>query len=99
MHALNEAYDVDVRECLDLPCDACAWAKAKHRPVEKGHTRPAQRAGERLSYDLFKAPCRSENGFRWLLVVVDDFSGYVWCFGLKKKSETLKTIQRLEAQK
>ncbi|MFZ9065703.1 MAG: hypothetical protein ACO22U_18890, partial [bacterium] len=24
-------------------------------------------------------------------------SGYVWCFGLKKKSETLKTIQRLVA--
>ena len=97
VRALSEAYDVDVREVSDLPCDACAWAKAKHRPVGKEQTRPARRVGERLHYDLFKAPCRSENGSKWLLVVVDEFSGCVWCFGLKRKSETLRTVQTLVA--
>ena len=95
--ALEKAYSIDLSECAQIPCDACAWAKAKHRPVAKTRTRPAGRIGERLHYDLFKAHCKSETGCKYLLAVVDDFSGYVWTFGLKEKSETMRNIQILVA--
>ena len=97
LNALKAAYGLDSVSVDDLPCDACAWAKARHASVAKFRTRPATRVGQRLHYDLFKGPCVTDEGYRWLLVVVDDFSGHVWCYGLRKKSETAMTVKTLVA--
>ena len=81
-------------------CDACMWAKAKYLPMPVTSHRKAKRVGERLHLDVFKGPCRSDDGCLYLLVVIDEFSGYVVIEGMKKKSEVkyhLKTmVLRLE---
>ena len=83
----------DMFEWLDEPCDACMWAKAKMRPVNKSSRRKATRVGERVHYDLFAAPVRSSAGYKYCLLVVDEFSSNVWVRGLRRKSELFSSLQ------
>ena len=97
--ALRLAYDdrelFSVDDWDDMPCDACAFAKARRQPVEKTSSRKAKRVGERFHYDVFTAPWRSDTGCKYLLLVIDEYSGYVWAFGLRKKSFVMKTLKDL----
>lgn len=92
--ALRERYGDDFVE-FDDPCDACMWAKAKALPVKKNSRRKARRFGDRLHYDLFISPWRSDSGCKYMLVVVDEYSSYVWGFGLRKKNETMMIMKSL----
>ena len=42
--------------------------------------------------DLWTAPVPSMSGYKYYLVVVDDFSRYSWTFPLRAKSETFPTL-------
>lgn len=95
LNALKNAYGIDFVDACALPCDACQWAKAKHSPVSKASTRKAVRVGGRLHYDVFTAGARSDSGCKYMLIVVDEFSDHVWCFGLRKKSETSEVMKAL----
>ena len=70
LDALKDAYGIDFDDACSVPCDACAWAKAKHAPVSKTSTRKAARVGARLHYDVFTAGARSDSGCKYMLVVV-----------------------------
>jgi len=94
IQALRQRYGDDF-EVFDDPCDACMWAKAKKLPMNKSSRRKAKFVGERLHFDLFQSPWRSDTGCKYLLVVVDEYSSYAWGFGLRKKSETMRVIQKL----
>ena len=98
LDALKDAYGIDFDDACSVPCDACAWAKAKHAPVSKTSTRKAARVGARLHYDVFTAGARSDSGCKYLLVVVDEKSDHVWVFGLKRKSETSDVMRALILQ-
>ena len=52
LNALKNAYGVGFEFACDLPCDACQWAKAKHKTTPKANTRKAVRVGECLHYDI-----------------------------------------------
>ena len=80
---------------FDDQCDACMWAKAKLLPANNTSRRKARRFGDRLHYDLFLSPWRSDSGCKYMLVVVDEYSSHVWGFGLRKKSETMKIVKHL----
>ena len=54
----------------------------KLKPAPKQSYRRAKRVGERLHFDVFTSSYRSDTGCKYMLVVVDDKSGYVWAFGL-----------------
>lgn len=54
--------------------------------------RKAARTGERLHYDLFTSSVRAHNGAKYLLVIVDEYSDYVWAYGMKHKSETKRIV-------
>ena len=95
LDALKDAYGIEFADACSLPCDACAWAKAKHKPISKTHTSKASRVGSRLHYDVFTAGARSDSGCKYLLVVVDEKSDYVWVFGVRKKSETSEVMKAL----
>ena len=79
----------------DLPCDACAFAKARLKAVEKTSSRKATRVGGRLHYDVFSVPWRSDTGKKYFLLVVDEYSSYVWAFGIRKKSEVMRVLKDL----
>ena len=42
--------------------------------------------------DLWTSPVLSLSGYKYYLVVVDDFSHYSWTFPLRAKSETFPTL-------
>src|SRR6185503_15298911 len=45
-----------------------------------------------LFTDLWTSPVLSLSGYKYYLVVVDDFSHYSWTFPLRAKSETFPTL-------
>ena len=85
LSALKAAFGCDVY--FSEPCDACAYAHACHKPVERESVRKANRVGERLHFDVFTSPWRSDTGCKYLLLIVDEFSGYCTGYGMRKRSE------------
>ena len=83
--ALKKAYKGEY-EHDDDPCDACMMAKARMKTRSKTHRRTAKHLGDRLHYDLFHGPSKSEEGYKYVLVVIDEFSSRSWAVGLKRKS-------------
>ena len=77
----------------DDVCDACMWSKAKFLPHPTHSHRKAKRVGERLHYDVFTSSYRSDDGCKYLLVIVDEYSGYIWAYGMRRKSETKRLVQ------
>ncbi|WVZ98476.1 hypothetical protein U9M48_043916 [Paspalum notatum var. saurae] len=47
--------------------------------------------------DLWTSPVLSVSGYKYYLVVVDDFSHYSWTFPLRFKSETFSTLSHFFA--
>ena len=41
-----------------------------------------------LHLDVWTSPVASNSGFKYYLVIVDDFSHFMWTFPLRKKSDT-----------
>ena len=76
---LKEAYGERLHH--EEPCDACALSHARRHPVPKKARRRATRKGERLHFDVFTSPWRSDTRCKYLLVVVDEFSDFVFCRG------------------
>lgn len=89
--ALREAYPGKFK-FREHPCDACAWSSQRMRSVPKTKRRKAKRRGERMHYDLFIMPYRSYEGFKYLLVLIDEATDMIWIFGLKKKSHVYACI-------
>jgi hypothetical protein len=51
-----------------------------------------------LHADLWgPAPIQSNNGFRFYLVIVDDYTKFCWVYLLKNKSDTFSTFQHFKA--
>ena len=42
--------------------------------------------------DMWTSPILSMSGYKYYLVVVDDFSHYAWMFSLRAKSEIFPTL-------
>jgi hypothetical protein len=47
--------------------------------------------------DLWTSPITSMSGYKYYLVVLDDFSHYVWTFPLCAKSETFPALRHFFA--
>jgi hypothetical protein len=94
MSALSKAYgDRYIQD--NEPCDACMWAKARMKTRSKTHRREARHLGDRLHYDLFHGPSRSEEGFKYVLVVIDEFTSRSWSKGLKRKSGLYEALEQI----
>jgi hypothetical protein len=48
---------------------------------------PAKRSGERIHYDLFSFDVLDRDGCKYCLVIIDEFSGFLFVYFLRKKSE------------
>ena len=77
----------------DGPCDACMMAKARMKTRQKTHRRTAKHLGDRLHYDLFHGPSRSEEGYKYVLVVIDEFTSRSWAVGLRRKSNLFGALR------
>ena len=84
---LAEGFGVPVAKILKRVCDACAYGKAKLKPRPKKTRFFPSKPGQRLSFDIFVSPWICIGNTKYFLIVVDDYSGYVWGYQLQHKHE------------
>jgi hypothetical protein len=68
----------------DFFCESCVLAKATRLPFSKVAARLATRPGEILYTDKGTLLVATVSGYRYFLVLVDEYSRYVFTFLLKK---------------
>ena len=97
---LKELLGKDYRS-FDKLCKGCINAKAHDVPSQfEGSAFKANRVGQQVLFDAFSFDRRDRSGYKYCVIVLDDYSDYKFCLFLKKLSELeekLKLlIQRIE---
>ncbi|WVZ59388.1 hypothetical protein U9M48_009534 [Paspalum notatum var. saurae] len=77
-------------------CHACQLGRHVRLPFSASSSH-ADRLFDLVHYDLWTSPVLSVSGYKYYLVVVDDFSHYSWTFPLRFKSETFSTLSHFFA--
>jgi hypothetical protein len=77
-------------------CHACQLGRHVPLPFSSSSSH-ATHAFDLVHCDLWTSPITSMSGYKYYLVVLDDFSHYVWTFPLRAKSETFPTLRHFFA--
>ena len=72
-------------------CHACQLGRHVRLPFHMSSSR-ASRPFELIHCDLWTSPVASVSGHKYYLVILDDFSHYLWTFPLRLKSDTFSTL-------
>jgi hypothetical protein len=72
-------------------CHACQLSKHTRLPFSSSSS-CAEKAFDLLYLDLWTSPIISVSGLKYYLVILDDFTHYLWTFLLKQKSDTFTTL-------
>ena len=75
-------------------CPICTACKMKRTSVKSGKRERAKRKFEKVSTDLVEMNVRTREGnYKYAAIYVDHHTRMKWVFGLKKKSDTYKTLR------
>jgi hypothetical protein len=74
------------------PCEHCAKAKIRMKNMPKSTTTKATSKGERLFIDLAWIKTASFANNRYWLLVMDDFTNFIWSFFLKSKDQLQEKV-------
>jgi hypothetical protein len=77
-------------------CHACQLGKHTRLPFCSSSHR-AEHAFDLMHLDLWTSPIVSVSGSKYYLVILDDFTHYLWTFPLKLKSGTFTTLSNFFA--
>jgi hypothetical protein len=77
-------------------CHACQLGKHTRLPFCSSSHR-AEHAFALMHLDLWTSPIVSVSGSKYYLVILDDFTHYLWTFPLKLKSDTFTTLSNFFA--
>ncbi|WVZ91380.1 hypothetical protein U9M48_037560 [Paspalum notatum var. saurae] len=77
-------------------CDACQKGRHVRLPFSTS-TAISYFPFQLLHCDLWTSPILSFTGYNYYLVIVDDFTHYMWTFPLRNKSEVTTTFQNFYA--
>jgi hypothetical protein len=72
-------------------CHDCQLGKHTRLPFSRSSSR-AEKTFDLLHIDLWTSPVISVSGSKYYLVILDDFTHYLWTFPLKQKSDTFHTL-------
>jgi hypothetical protein len=72
-------------------CHACQLGRHGRLPFSSSSSHAAH-AFDLIHCDLWTSHVLSMSGYKYYLVIVDDFSHYSWTFPLRAKSETFPTL-------
>jgi hypothetical protein len=72
-------------------CHACQLGKHIRLPFSSSSSR-AEKAFDLLHLDIWTSPVISVSGLKNYLVILDDFTHYLWTFPLKQKSDSFTTL-------
>jgi hypothetical protein len=73
-------------------CDSCQLGKQSRFPFFISHAR-AVSPFDLIHCDLWTSPIISLSGYKYYLIILDDFFHYSWVFPLQNKSDTCSTLQ------
>jgi hypothetical protein len=82
------SYTPSSSECL---CHACQLRRHSRLPFSTSTSRTAQ-AFDLVHCDLLTSPVLSLSGYKYYLVILDDFSHFLWTFPLRLKSDIFTTL-------
>jgi hypothetical protein len=77
-------------------CHACPLGKHIRLPFSSSSNHAAK-AFDLIHLDLWTSPVVSVSGSKYYLVILDDFTHYLWTFSLKLKSDTFTTLSNFFA--
>jgi hypothetical protein len=77
-------------------CHACQLGKHTRLPFSSSSNH-ASKAFDLIHLDLWTSPVVSVSGSKYYLVILDDFTHYLWIFPLKLKSDTFTTLSNFFA--
>jgi transposase InsO family protein len=72
-------------------CHACQLGRHTRLPFTTSYSR-AEQAFDLVHCDLWTSPVLSLSGYKYYLVILDDFSHFLWTFPLRLKSDTFTTL-------
>jgi hypothetical protein len=72
-------------------CHACQLDKHTRLPFSSSSSR-VEKTFDLLHLDLWTSPVISVSGSKYYLIILDDFTHYLWTFPLKQKSDTFTTL-------
>jgi hypothetical protein len=75
---------------------ACQLGRHTHLPFSISSSR-AEQAFDLIHCDLWTSPVLSVSGYKYYLVILDDYSHFLWTFPLRLKSDTLPTLTQFFA--
>ncbi|KAJ4760135.1 hypothetical protein LUZ62_070510 [Rhynchospora pubera] len=89
-----------------LPCSSFTLDTCHNCLMAKSHRLPFVSSSSFSSFPLElvhsdvwgPSPIVSNNGFRYYVIFIDDFSRFTWIYFLKNKSDVLHVFQRFKAQ-
>jgi len=76
---------------LDSICHACQLGRHVRLPFGTSASR-ASNNFDLIHCDLWTSPVASVSGYKYYLVILDDFSHYLWTFPLRLKSATFTNL-------
>uniref|UniRef100_T1JFF8 Integrase catalytic domain-containing protein n=1 Tax=Strigamia maritima TaxID=126957 RepID=T1JFF8_STRMM len=78
----------------DLPaCRGCLEGRQPRKPFKRKTRKTTTRPLELWHVDLCEAAGESIGKSRYALVIIDDYTRYVWCSYLKEKSQAVEAIE------
>jgi hypothetical protein len=78
---------------LDSLCHACQLGHHTRPPFYTSSSH-ANKPFDLIHCDLWTSHVLSASGYKYYLVVLDDFSHYLWTFPLRLKSDTFTTLSK-----
>jgi hypothetical protein len=96
LSSLSRSYFISCTSTTHDFCHACQLGKHT-RLSFSGSSSHAEKAFDLLHLDLWTSPVISVSGSKYYLVILDDFTHYLWAFPLKQKSDTFTTLSNFFA--
>jgi hypothetical protein len=77
---------------IEHTCSNCAISKAKKMSVPKFNPNKATTKGERIMIDISSTISESYANNKFWLIIMDEYTGHIWSFFLKNKSDLPQTV-------
>jgi hypothetical protein len=90
-HKTLENLDLEFTKSSSTTCEACQLGKHVRLPFSSS-TSISYVPFQLVHADIWTSPLSSFSGFKYYLVIIDDFTHYIWTFPLRAKSEAFQCI-------
>ena len=80
--------DMEISEADKKSCENCIKGKMRRENIGKGHIANSCKPLEVIHTDTCEMPIVSKGGYKYVVIFLDDFSGFNFLYLLKRKSDS-----------